>query len=404
MNSRPQLVALCLVVTLLGGVELYAVNANNKDASLVALTASAPQQTPPAQDKAVKPEEQPAEKVYKNIQVLQGLPSSQVLATMTFFAGSLGVACNHCHTNQFAEDTKPTKQTARRMIQMMRKINADNFENKIVVNCATCHQGSIRPSVTAPLAKVDFEKALAPKPATAEAPLPSADAILDKYVEALGGRAKIDLMTTQVMKGTRVDVSGSNPPTTVPVEIYRKAPNKLLMASTSPGGTMTQAFDGTKGWRKFGERVGPIGGPDLLGAKRDAIFLRNINIKEQYASLRVVGKEMVGPREAYVIEGTFTDESPEKVLFGVLNEKLYFDTQTGLLIRRYLEYKTPFGQLPEATDYEDYRTIDGLKMPAIVRYTRAPFSNMHKFDDIKLNAAVADEKFAMPAPAPTPKQ
>ena len=157
---------------------------------------------------------------------------------MSFIAGSLGVACNHCHTNQFAEDTKPTKQTARRMIQMMRKINADNFEGNTVVNCATCHQGRTKPTVIAPLAQADFQKALATKPAAASVePLPSADVILAKYVEALGGRAKIDRMTTQVMKGTRVDVSGSNPAATVPVEIYRKSPNKLLMVSTSPGGT-----------------------------------------------------------------------------------------------------------------------------------------------------------------------
>ena len=79
--------------------------------------------------------DKPAEQVYKNIQVFKGLPSSQLLGAMNFMAGSLGVACNHCHVpNQFSKDDKPAKQTARQMIQMMRKINDDNFGGKLNIN------------------------------------------------------------------------------------------------------------------------------------------------------------------------------------------------------------------------------------------------------------------------------
>src|SRR6185369_8402265 len=82
--------------------------------------------------------EKTAEQVFKNIQVFKGLPSSQLLGAMNFMAGSLGVACTHCHVpNQFAKDDKSAKQTARQMILMMRKINDDNFGGKLNVNCAT---------------------------------------------------------------------------------------------------------------------------------------------------------------------------------------------------------------------------------------------------------------------------
>ena len=64
-----------------------------------------------------------AEQVYKNIQVLKGIPASQLRPTMTFIAGSLGVSCEHCHTNPWESDIKPAKQIARRHIQMTLNIN-----------------------------------------------------------------------------------------------------------------------------------------------------------------------------------------------------------------------------------------------------------------------------------------
>src|SRR5688572_3887271 len=76
-----------------------------------------------------------AEQVFKNIQVLKGIPADQMLSTMSFIAGSLGVTCNHCHTNPFDKDEKPAKLRAREMMVMMQKINADNFKGATVVNC-----------------------------------------------------------------------------------------------------------------------------------------------------------------------------------------------------------------------------------------------------------------------------
>jgi hypothetical protein len=390
MRNCIRLVALCSLVAVVVGVAFFKGGA------------APPQpQQPAAPNKSAPAEEQPAEKVYKNIQVFKGVPASQLLGTMSFMAGSLGVGCNHCHTGQFAEDTKPTKQTARRMVEMMRKINADNFESKLEVTCATCHQGHTKPFAKVPLARVDFQSLPAAPPAAAvaapAAALPSVDDILGRYVQALGGRDKIAKMTTQVMKGSRTEVNGGNPPQTTQVEIYRKAPDKLMMVMASPGGRMTQAYNGTGGWRQFGERVAPITGPDLLGARRDAQFLRNVDLKPQYSAMTVAGLEKVNGREAYVVEGVFTDDSPEKALFGVQHERLYFDAQTGLLIRRYIEYKTPLGQLPEATDYEDYRGVEGVMLPHAIRLTRAPFVNLQKFEEVKVNAAVADEQFEMPA-------
>ena len=349
-------------------------------------TSPAVQGGPPGGDK-------PAEQVYKNIQVFKGLPSSQLLGAMNFMAGSLGVGCNHCHVvNQFAKDDKPTKQTARKMILMMRKINEDNFGGALNINCSTCHAGRTRPGLLPPLTVSD-----AGASAKTTEPLPAVDEVLDKYVQALGGKARIEKMTTLVMEGPRLESSGSNPPSTTAMQFYRMSPNKLMMIMTTPGQTITQAFNGTVGWRKFNDRISQMSAADLMGARRDANFLKDIELKPQYAKLVTVGKERIAGRDTYVLEGTLTDDSPQKKVFGIETEKLYFDVQNGLLVRRAMYYRTPLGQLPEVTDYEDYRKVKGIMMPFTVRLTRPPFVYLQKFNKIELNTSLPDKHFDAPA-------
>ena len=79
--------------------------------------------------------------VFKNIQVLRGIPVDEFMGTMGFFAASLGLNCVDCHTPEslenwarFGDDT-PRKNTARRMILMVRSINQANFGGMPLVTC-----------------------------------------------------------------------------------------------------------------------------------------------------------------------------------------------------------------------------------------------------------------------------
>lgn len=322
----------------------------------------------------------------KNIQVLKDVPADQIPATMSFIAGSLGVTCGHCHTvPAFEKDDKPAKLRAREMMLMMRKINADNFKGATVVNCSTCHQGRTQPRTTAPLPHVDLTKA---ETAAAPGPLPTADEVLAKYTQALGGKDKLDKLTTLVMK------AGPNPPQT----IYRKAPNKLLIEQ----GNSRQAYNGTIVWRGNQQGAQEVrSAQDVNGARRDAVFNRNIALKEQFATMEVKGREQIGDKEVYVVEGTFADTALEKTLFNIKRERLYFDTKSGLLIRRLLEYETPLGRLPEQTDFDDYRAVEGLMVPFTIVTLRPPFTRIMKFSEITVNTPLDDAKFEMPkSPGP----
>src|SRR5215831_13872909 len=108
-------------------------------------------QTAAAAAATAKP--QMSETVFKNIQVLKGIPVDEFMGTMGLFSAALSLCCGDCHTgagtsNPKWEDDPPRKQTARRMVQMVDNINRTNFNGRHVVTCWTCHRGQPRPTGT----------------------------------------------------------------------------------------------------------------------------------------------------------------------------------------------------------------------------------------------------------------
>src|SRR6202162_4040858 len=138
-----------------------------------------------AQPLTTIPSPKTTEQVYKNIQVLKGVPADQLIPAMQFITASLGVQCDFCHLeNAFDKDDKKTKQTARKMMRMMFAINKDNFDGHKEVTCYACHRGSHKPVITPLISVEDGKFAAEEKMHHAEsngASLPSADQILGKY-------------------------------------------------------------------------------------------------------------------------------------------------------------------------------------------------------------------------------
>ena len=104
-------------------------------------------------------ENQPAEQVFKNIQMFKGVPAGRLLRIMDLgYSRSLGVNCAHCHVvDQWDKDDKPTKPIAREMAKMAQTINNDLLKNiknlkgpNPIVNCTTCHRGQTKPALNLP--------------------------------------------------------------------------------------------------------------------------------------------------------------------------------------------------------------------------------------------------------------
>src|ERR1700734_2431996 len=101
-----------------------------------------------------------AEQQFKNIQTLKGIPADQLIPTMQFITASLGVECEFCHVQgAFEKDEKKTKQTARKMMEMMFTINQENFEGHREVTCYSCHRGSAKPVAMPPVMTAESKPA-----------------------------------------------------------------------------------------------------------------------------------------------------------------------------------------------------------------------------------------------------
>jgi len=204
-----------------------------------------------AQSGEAKPKPKTTQEAFKNIQVLKDLPPGQLIPAMQFITASLGVECDFCHVRgAFDKDDKPTKQTARKMMQMMFALNQQNFDGRREVTCYSCHRGASKP-ISIPMvgdtAALEALEDFAPATTRQSNPathLPEATEVLDKYVAAVGGAAAIEKVSSRVGTGKVTFAAGP----ALPVQIAWKAPGKQIMTVHLPGGDSTTAWNGHAGW------------------------------------------------------------------------------------------------------------------------------------------------------------
>ncbi len=329
-----------------------------------------------------------AEEQFKNIQVLKGIPADQLFPTMQFITASLGVECDFCHVQggAFEKDDKKNKQTARKMMQMMFAINKDNFEGHREVTCNSCHRGNKKPLAIPAVMSEESKEAMSAKPAEAkDSSGPAADQLLDKYVQAAGGAAAIDKVTSRVMKGA-IDFGGKS----LPIDIYSKDPDQRISFTHMPEGDSVTAFNGHEGWLGTPGRPGvrEMRGSELDAASLDADLHLATHLKPMFSGMQVQGTEKIGDHEAYVVVGQRAGKPPLL---------LYFDEKSGLLLRLVRYGDTALGLLPTQIDYADYRDTNGVKIP--YRWTLARPSGRFtiQVSEVKQNVPVDDAKFVKPA-------
>ena len=339
-----------------------------------------------------------AEEVFKNIRVLRGIPVDEFMGTMGVFSAALGISCEDCHASSdttwenYALDTSPRKLMARRMVQMMASINQASFGGRQVVTCYTCHRASTRPKVTPSLAAL-YGATTLDEPEDVIQPAregPSADQVLDRYVQALGGPQRLAGLTSVVAKGTS---AGYGPEGTRPIEIFSRAPGLRTVIIHTLDGDNTTAYDGRSGWIAAPHKPLPLfalTGSDLDGVRLDAELSFPARIKATLDGWRVGLPAEIDDRPVQVVQGSRT---------GGALATFYFDSESGLLVRLVRYATSRVGRLPTQIDYADYREVSGIKIPFHVKVTWLDGLEDIQLTDVQVNVAVDAAKFARPAPA-----
>jgi photosynthetic reaction center cytochrome c subunit len=341
------------------------------------------------------------EQAFKNIKVLKGVPADQLIPAMQFTAASLGVECDFCHVQgHFDQDDKKPKETARKMMTMMFAINKDNFNGERKVTCYSCHRGSVKPTGTPIIA----EEGTAPMIARSEKPmsegseeeakpdlskLPSPKDLIEKYVQALGGEAAIKKISSRTEKGSLIGFGGK-----FPVEVFAKAPDASLTLTHLPNGDSVTVYDGHEGWMTFpGRPPRPMEGADREAAKTDSDLHFAIDLETFFSEFKKAPEEKIRGQQTYQILALNKNQPPVQ---------LYFDEQSGLLVRLLRYAESPLGLYPTQIDYADYRDQDGVRVPFRWTTARPGGSSTIQLDQVQQNVPVDDAKFAKP-PAPAKK-
>jgi photosynthetic reaction center cytochrome c subunit len=371
--------------------------------------------TPSAAGQAAPAKQLMSEQAFKNVTVLKGIPVDEFMATMGFIAASTNYNCIDCHAEPkvegdwsvFAEET-PRKEKARRMILMVEAINKTNFGGARVVTCYTCHrnvQGA--PKITPSLADQYGEPpSVDPNEVeiTRQAPgAPSADQVFDKYLQAVGGAQKAAAITSIVFKGT---YQGYAEPK-ASVDIYLKAPNQRTMIVHTDAGDRTTTFDGGNGPGGSGWIAAPamdkpfpvirFTGGELDAARLDAMLSFPAGVK-QAITRPLVGSSSIDDKDVAVVQGAANG--------GRSPVKLYFDKQSGLLVRQVRYSDTIIGRVPIQVDYSDYRDVAGagVKLPFHVITTWTDGKSDVLLTSAQTDVAIDAAKFNQPPPSVPPKQ
>jgi hypothetical protein len=336
-----------------------------------------------------------SEQVFKNVQALKGLTVDEFMGTMGLMSASLGLCCSDCHPGagtesvRWEDDSNPRKVKAREMVLMMQAINRDNFSGRQVVTCWTCHRLRDIP-VQTPRLDTLYSEALTELDdvvSTGNGVPPVSD-VLDRYVQAIGGSEKAGAITSIVATG-KVEAFGSFGGGGE-FEFFAEAPDKRAMHSHLPSGESIRTYDGRTGWfaiplavvRKY-----PLAGGELDGARIDAMLTFPTRIAQALTGLRVGPRTNIGDTSVFLVQGN----GPRGAF-----ANLYFDRESGLLVRTVRYTPSEIGKVPTQVDYEDYRDVGGIKFAHRWTYTWLDGRDTFEFTSVRFNEPIDPAKFGEP--------
>src|SRR5688572_11963763 len=278
--------------------------------SVLAASQAPPQETPQLSDR-----------YFTNVQVLKGLPVDEFLDTMGMFSAATGLNCTDCHVDEsggswerYADDN-PLKLRTRQMMVMMTAINKQHFGGRQVVTCYSCHNGNRRPKAVPSLAVQYAVDPILEAPYEILEPTPGAppvDTLLNRYIGAVGGAARLKGLTTFIAEGT---YSGFDDFDEYPVQVFARAPNQRTTILHSQYGDITTTFDGRSGWQATPIETKPVPLIALTGGNLEGVRLEaELSFPGQITQVLrdwIVGPLIViGDREARIVQGKKASGAP----------------------------------------------------------------------------------------------
>lgn len=214
----------------------------------------------------------------------------------------------------------------------------------------------------------------------------TAEKILEKMIEAQGGKKVLESIKDMTLTGTiELVMQGM----TASFTIYKKEPDKRRLDAELMGMVITQSFDGETGWATNFQTGGieDLNEEQTVQAKREAMAIVSIlNPKKYGITFNYKGKETIEGKEYFLLEQTYSDG---------FKTTQYVDTETYLTFKTKAKTMSPMGVEIEAEQFNsDFRKVNGLMIAhLIVAYADGEESQKITVEEVSINTGLEDSLF-----------
>jgi predicted O-methyltransferase YrrM len=209
---------------------------------------------------------------------------------------------------------------------------------------------------------------------------PTLESVLDDYLAALGGRDVLARVSDKVCSGQLVWSYPDQDPDriSIPAEIFAGQGDRWRLVLRTSKGAQGMGFDGENGWIQNADRI-------LVDARQKRSKLAYLfssrgplMIEQFFPDLTLESRETIEGRTVYRVKSLAT---------GKTEDHLYFDAETGLLIK-----------IGEDLTLSDYREKDGVMYPFRITVERGNNTATYEFDSIATNLSLSPDRLRMPSP------
>ena len=217
------------------------------------------------------------------------------------------------------------------------------------------------------------------------ADLPSAESILDRYVEVTGGREAYESRTSEVAHGkmeiAAAGISGE-------LTSYARPGLQYVVIELTGVGKIEQGVKDGIAWENSilqGPRIKT--GEERQATLRDAIFNAPIHWREIYPTVETVGIESINGEDAYRVLQTPAEGNAVTT---------YYSVKTGLALKSSMTMASQMGNIPVEVTVLEYMEFEGVLYPAMLNQNAASQNITITIDSVEINADIPDERFNLP--------
>jgi hypothetical protein len=210
----------------------------------------------------------------------------------------------------------------------------------------------------------------------------TAIAVINKYVEAIGGKEKINGLTDRTTL-----INGSAMGQSISILIKQKSPDKFYQEITAGEAVQKMFFDGTRGIMVLGENKVEIEGKELERLKVESTLKLILDPEKYGLKMELLPNEIIDSTDCHSIKLTLPSG---------LRTFQYYDAHTGLKIKELKEVQTQQGLFEQEIFYSDYRSVDGIKFPFTIRQIFGIQELDLNVTSIQINSGIDDSTFLIP--------